>query len=110
MIERRYKHPHKCSLPSFLVVDTQLYRSLCPSVRPSVRRSIEVIESKSVIMSILDTFMYVCVWSGVWSVHGGWMPLPGRPQRYCDLASLVSLSLEPRSLILGDAVSGLDVP
>ena len=34
-------------------------------------------------------FLYVCVWSGVWGVDGGWMPLPTRPQRYCDPASLV---------------------
>ena len=31
----------------------------------------------------------VCVWSGVWDVDGGWMPLPTRAQRYCDPASLV---------------------
>ena len=33
--------------------------------------------------------MYVCVWCGVWGVDGGGMPLPTRPQRYCDPASLV---------------------
>ena len=26
---------------------------------------------------------------GAWGVDGGWMPLPTRPQRYCDPASLV---------------------
>ena len=26
-----------------------------------------------------------------WGVDGGWMPLPTRPQRYCDPVSLVSL-------------------
>ena len=31
----------------FLVADTQLYKRLCPSVRPSVRRSVGVHESKS---------------------------------------------------------------
>ena len=25
---------------------------------------------------------------GAWGVDGGWMPLPTRPQRYCDPASL----------------------
>ena len=33
-------------------------------------------------------FMYVCVWSGVWGVDGGWMPLPTHPQRYCYPVSL----------------------
>ena len=31
----------------------------------------------------------LCVWDGGWGVDGGWMPLPTRPQRYCDPASLV---------------------
>ena len=39
--------------------------------------------------------MYVSVleWvlGGVLSVDGGWLPLPTRPQRYCDPASLVYL-------------------
>ena len=26
---------------------------------------------------------------GSWGVDGGWMPLPTRPQQYCDPASLV---------------------
>ena len=34
----------------------------------------------------------VCVWGwGALGVVGGWMPLPTRPQRYCDPASLVNL-------------------
>ena len=37
--------------------------------------------------------MYVWVWGGGWGVDGGWMPLPTRPQRYCDPASLVSFYL-----------------
>ena len=45
-----------------------------------------MIESKSGKMSVLDTF---CVWGGGWGVEGGWMPLPTRPQQYCDPASLV---------------------
>ena len=31
----------------------------------------------------------VSVWEGGWGEAGGWMPLPTRPQRYCDPASLV---------------------
>ena len=41
--------------------------------------------------TVLAELLNVCVWSGVWGVDGGWMPLPPRPQRYCDPASLVSL-------------------
>ena len=52
----------------FLVADTQLYKRLCPSVRwsvgPLVRPS-EVIELKSVKMSVFDIF-FVCL-----SVGGG---------------------------------------
>ena len=33
--------------------------------------------------------MNVCVWDWGWGVDGGWTPLPTRPQRYCDPASLV---------------------
>ena len=32
--------------------------------------------------------MLMCGW-GAWGVDGGRMPLPTRPQRYCDPASLV---------------------
>ena len=38
-------------------------------------------------MSILETIC-VCLCVG-WSVDGGRMPLPTRPQRYCDPASFV---------------------
>ena len=41
-------------------------------------------------MSVLDVFVYV--W-GAWGMDGGWMPLPTRPQRYCDPASLVSQAM-----------------
>ena len=40
--------------------------------------------------SVLDTF-FVRLWGGGLGVDGGWMPLPTRPQRYCDPASLVSI-------------------
>ena len=30
---------------------------------------------------------------GALGVNGGWLPLPTRPQRYCDPASLVSVYL-----------------
>ena len=36
-------------------------------------------------------FLYV---RGAWGMDGGRMPLPTRPQRYCDSASLVVLSKE----------------
>jgi len=51
----------------FLVADTQLCKRLCPSVRPSVRRGDRVEKWKN------ERFEYVCVWSGVWRVDGGWM-------------------------------------
>ena len=38
-------------------------------------------------MSVLNVF-FLYVW-GAWVMDGGWMPLPTRPQRYCDPASLV---------------------
>ena len=49
----------------FLVVDTELYKRLCPSVRPSVGPSVMVIEMKSGKTSVFDTFC-VCL-----SVGGG---------------------------------------
>ena len=72
----------------YLVADMQLYERLCPSVGPSVRPtvgpSVGKHESESGKTSVLDT-LYVCL-----SVDGGWTPLPTRPQRYCEPASLVS--------------------
>ena len=68
----------------FLVADTQHYMRLGPSVRPLVRKGRKVEQRAFWIL-----FIYVCVWSGVRSVDGDWMPLPTRPQRYCDPASLV---------------------
>ena len=44
-----------------------------------------MMESKCGETSVLGTF---CVW-GSWGVDKGWTPLPTRPQRYCDPASLV---------------------
>ena len=67
---------------SFLVADTQLYKRLCPSVRPSVCQSIrhgDRVENKH--------FRYFFV---RWGVDGGWMPLPTHPQQYCDPASLAT--------------------
>ena len=45
----------------------------------------------------------MCVWGGSWGADGGWMPLPTRPQRYCDPASLVTFdttSLDRSELLL----------
>ena len=36
-------------------------------------------------------------WGCRWGEAAGWMPLPTRPQRYCDPASLVSQSPAPES-------------
>ena len=38
-------------------------------------------------------WVYVSVWEGGWGEAGGWLPLPTRPQQYCDPASLVPLGL-----------------
>ena len=58
-------------------------------VRPSIRER----ESKSGEMSVLEAFcVCVCVEGGLGGavgVDGGWLPLPTRPQQYCDPASLV---------------------
>ena len=74
----------------FLVADTQLYRKLCPSVGPSIRNA-QVEKWKT---SVLDVFLGRCVGGGAWGVDWGWMPLPTRPQQYCDPASLVLFALE----------------
>jgi len=80
-----------------LVADTQLYQSLCRSVGPLVRRSVGpsirlsvMIELKSGKTNVLDTFCTcLCVRGGDWGLAEGWTPLPTRPQRYCEPASLV---------------------
>ena len=61
----------------FLVADTQLYKRLCPSVGPSVRRSV-VIELKRGKTSVFDTF---CVCLSVGSGFGcGWgLDAPAHP-------------------------------
>ena len=79
------RHPGWRLVFPFLVADTQLYKRLCPFVRLSVRWSV-VIELKSGKMSVSSTFL----WIGDWGKDAGWTPLPIRPQRYCDTASLVS--------------------
>ena len=64
-----------------------------PLVRPSVRWSV-VIELKSGKISVLEAFcVCVCVLErgigGALGVDERLLPLPTRPQRYCDPASLV---------------------
>ena len=76
---------------------TLRHKRLCPSVSPSVGPSVREHESKSAKTSVLDAFC-ACEW-GTWGVDGGWMPLPTRPQRYCDPASLVFLSFVSSRLI-----------
>ena len=74
---------------AFLVADTQLYKRLCPSVRPSVGPLEAVIELKSGEIGVLDTFC-ICLSIGMgMGMDRGWMPLPTRPKRYCGPASLV---------------------
>ena len=88
----------------FWVVDTQLYKRLCPSVcpsigplvRPSVCPSVRPLYRPSWWSSwkvgkraFWKLFVYVWVLRVGWGVDWGWMPLPTRPQRYCDPTSLV---------------------
>ena len=54
-------------------------------------------ESKSEKTSVLEAFLSMCLcwkegWGGAFGVDGGWLPLPTRPQRYWDPASLVNIS------------------
>ena len=63
---------------TFLVADTQLYKRLCPSVRPSVREH----ESKSEKTSVLEAFcVCVCVGREIgWGVGCGWgLAAPAHP-------------------------------
>ena len=46
---------------------------------------------------MLQLVLFVCEcvggdWGCGWGEAGGWMPLPTRPQRYCDPASLVKVA------------------
>ena len=80
----RFVHPSVDQSDPFLVADTQLYKSLCPSVvRPSVREH----ESKSEKQAFKKLFVNVSVLEGGlgWAlgVYEGWLPLPTRLQRYC---------------------------
>ena len=54
-----------------------------PSVGPSVRQFVSEHKSKSGKTSILEAL------GGALVEDGGWLPLPTRPQRYCDPTSLV---------------------
>ena len=49
----RFLGPTKINILIFLVADTQLYKRLCPSVRPSVRRSVSPSVHPSVRPSVL---------------------------------------------------------
>ena len=65
-----------------------------------------VIESKSGKTSVLDAFMGIGVGGEAWGVDGSWMPLPTRPQQYCDPESLVNLSV----MVLREEGGGLWAP
>ena len=72
-------------------------------VRPSVRRSVRPSVRNARVEKWKNErfrcfFGYVCWWGGAWGVDGGWMPLPTRPQRYCDPASLVLRQKEKKIL------------
>ena len=88
----------------FLVADTQLYKRLCPSVRWSVRWSVTLelkmqetrIYNAAVVIECV--WVFDSVWEGGWGEAGVWLPLPNRPQRYCDPASLVYI--HPKKFLL----------
>ena len=83
--------------------------SIRGSVRPSVRRSVgpsvrrlvrhaRVENAKNARFTMLQLSLNVCVyvsvWGGGWGEAGGWLPLPTRPQRYCDPVSLVAYNIK----------------
>ena len=60
-----------------------------PSVGPSVCRPDRNTRVETWKPSVLEAFFVFVLVVGAWGVAGGWIPLPTRPQRYCDPASLV---------------------
>ena len=67
--------------------EPRLYKRVCPSVRWSVGPSVRGDRAFETQRLCLSVFVSKCgVGEGV---DEGWMPLPTRPQRYCDPASLV---------------------
>ena len=84
-----------------LSVLPSVHRSVGPSVRPS--RSTRKREKRAFMMLQLVLCMCERVWGGLgwdWDEAGGLMPT--RPQRYCDLASLILvLPRAIRGYILG---------
>ena len=91
---------HDVHRDGLLVADTQLYKRLCRSVGPSVGPLVRWCVRPSVTTSrkvgkraFSKLFVFVSELErglgGALGVDGGWLPLPTRPQRYCDPASLV---------------------
>ena len=75
----------------FLVAVTQLYKRLCPSIYPSVHRSVcntRVEKWKN--ERFRWFFLGMCVSGAAWGVDGGWMPLSTHLQRYCDCVTCSS--------------------
>ena len=74
-------------------ISPSVHQSVSPLVQWSVGPLVLQHESKSGKTSGLESFcVCVCVGKGLGGalgVDGGWIPLPTRPQRYCDPASLV---------------------
>ena len=72
-------------------------RFVGPSVRPLVRPSVRHARVENAKNAYLGCCSWYCLcvsvleggWGCGWGEAGGWMPLPTRPQRYCDPASLV---------------------
>ena len=63
-----------CLKQLFLVADATLQEAL--SVRWSIRWSARQHGSKSRRTSVLDAFVYVCIWEGAWGVDGVGFPCP----------------------------------
>ena len=61
----------------------------CNARRRVVGRKVKGEKSKATQLDTLLGLCVMCICVGVWSVDGGWKPLPNRPQRYCEPASLV---------------------
>ena len=73
---------------SFLVADTQLYKSLCPSVRPSVGPSVREHKSKSV-KTRISAPAHLSATGGRVSSLVALLLLPNRPRLDCRVSGLV---------------------
>ena len=88
---------------TFLDASLHLYKGVCPFVRrsvcPSVHPSVRPSDCRSINPSVFPSIMvqkraFSLLFVHVWVLRvlmcvRGWMPLPTRPQQYCDPPSLV---------------------